>query len=60
MPFKSDRATFINKLEQLLRLMIADDADSTYHGALDGATDGASDGSKSNRRSDGWCERWIS
>ena len=26
MPFKSDRATLINELEQLLRLMIADDA----------------------------------
>jgi hypothetical protein len=29
MPFKSDRATLINELEQLLRLMIADDADNT-------------------------------
>jgi hypothetical protein len=29
MPFKSDRATLINELEQLLRLMIADDADKT-------------------------------
>ena len=29
MPFKSDRAALINELEQLLRLMIADDADNT-------------------------------
>ena len=29
MPFKSDRATLINELEQLLWLIIADDADNT-------------------------------
>ena len=29
MPFKCDRATLINELEQLLRLIIADDADNT-------------------------------